>query len=397
VTINGMVAIATLAIALATPLRSNATAQAQVSVDTVRVSRAVLGRALDDPRACVSPDAGRGVWPALPSVVQAGSSLVLDDGRVTVMDLDAGTLRVYATDGREIAALGRRGAGPGEFGARAQPMRWSGDTIAVADPDNSRIVLFTGGRYAATINLAQAGSMARSVPKGRDPRGGLLYVTGQAARADLGSPFRPPYRLVRWNPYDATPVAEVLRDGILGTEFHVVPGPERPVFATVNFARTTWAAALKRGIAVYDDAHPVVAVLNWHGQIVRALVIDVSDPPVTVAQRDSVLRRVAAFPSPVQLPELDAARRWIPATRAAARWHGTDAGDGVWLGFSGAVAKGHPVFVRFSATGEPTHCYRTSPDTRAVAFAPDRVITIAERDEGDAINAERIVAYPGGR
>lgn len=394
---GGSVAAAALVAAAFAFGATRVRAQEPLRVDTVRVTKSVLARALSDSTACISPDAGRGLWSAPPGVVQAGAALVMSDGRVTVIDRDAGALRVYDADGRELHKLGRRGAGPGEFSARAQPMHWGGDTIAVSDPDNSRVVLFADGRFATAVNLAAAGSMARVIPHGRDERGGLLFWTGNPARTDLGSPYRSPYRLVRWRPDDAAPVASVIREGILGIELHVVQGPERPIYATVNFARTTSIAALHSEIAVYDHARPVITIMNWNGQSLRALALEVTDPPVSAVQRDSVLRQVNASPAPVNVAALDAVRRWIPPTRTAATWRGVDAGDGIWLTFHPPVATGTAVHMRITSTGIPTHCYRASPNTKTIAFAPDRVVTVVEGDEGDVINVERAVPYPTKR
>jgi len=77
------------------------------------------------------PDTG---WTRLKDVVAdaAGNVYVLDEG--------AAQIRVFDSAGAPLRIIGRKGAGPGEFGeAYGMGIGWLGDTLAVLDPANARL------------------------------------------------------------------------------------------------------------------------------------------------------------------------------------------------------------------------------------------------------------------
>ncbi len=67
------------------------------------------------------------------------------DGSLALAQPMDGKFVVISSTGREGASIGRRGAGPGEFG---NPQRggWLGDTIWISDPRNSRLSYIMPGR-----------------------------------------------------------------------------------------------------------------------------------------------------------------------------------------------------------------------------------------------------------
>jgi len=69
------------------------------------------------------------------------SGVVADaDGRIYVAD--ASEIRVFDSAGEFVQRFGGEGSGPGEFRA-AQSIGWIGDTLAVLDPGNARLGMFT--------------------------------------------------------------------------------------------------------------------------------------------------------------------------------------------------------------------------------------------------------------
>jgi hypothetical protein len=375
---------------------SSSSASAQHSsarADTVRISRTVLARALNDAVACRSPDAGRGFLTTPIAMLQAGDARVLSDGRIVVMDVDESAMRIYATDGRQLARFGRKGAGPGEFGARASPMEYGRDTIAVSDPTNARIQLFTSSGYAQSISIAGVGGRFRNRGMGRGPDGGFLYPIGVDFRTDLGRPYRAPLTLGTWRPGTTLEEVHVVRDSILSVTMQYLTDMGYPTYSRANMQRITNAAAFRKEVVIYDDARPVIDIVDWNGRLQRVIVFDIVDPPVSAANRDSIARYWAQF-GPPRSKEMDDQHAWFPATRPAATWAGYDHGDGFWLAFSEPMVKGPTVFVRVTTRGILSQCYRVSDGVRVAAFGPDRVVTVAERDDGDVINVERSVSFP---
>lgn len=76
------------------------------------------------------------------------TSVVADrDGFIYVADAQAAEIRVFDETGRHTRTIGRRGEGPGEISS-LYSLGWIGDTLAVLDPGNVRIGLFTrSGRW----------------------------------------------------------------------------------------------------------------------------------------------------------------------------------------------------------------------------------------------------------
>lgn len=70
-------------------------------------------------------------------------SVVADEaGDIYVADNIASEVRVFAADGSHRTTFGRNGAGPGEFG-NLYGMAWVDERLAVMDPGNARIGLFS--------------------------------------------------------------------------------------------------------------------------------------------------------------------------------------------------------------------------------------------------------------
>jgi hypothetical protein len=360
--------------------------------DTVRVDKALLARALARPNACRSPDAGRGLWSDPPMMMQVGRSSIHRNGRVTVMDPDAGAVRLFAPDGRELARLGRDGSGPGEFLMKNSILLpWAGDTVAVHDFRNARISLFTSAGFALALALAPIRTLTVSGPMGTLDDGSIVFGTGVDPEAPPPDPvrFRPAITLVRWR--RGAGETELVRSGIPGPEWHPVRSGDRQGAAAANLGRTTSFGVAGDLIVIYDNARPAIELIDRHGRTVRVTAFEVVDPPVSARDRDTVGER------------LDAARRrgpvppvleQFPATRAAALWSGVDAAGGIWLAVHRPAAAGSVVHLRITPAGALDRCYRSIAGSRALAFGRDQVPAVAEKEAGDLINLERTVPYP---
>ncbi len=64
------------------------------------------------------------------------------NGAIYVADAQSTEIRMFATDGTFVRAIGREGRGPGEM-ASAYGVGWVGDTLATLDPGNARVNLYT--------------------------------------------------------------------------------------------------------------------------------------------------------------------------------------------------------------------------------------------------------------
>ena len=73
------------------------------------------------------------------------SAVVADaTGNIYVLDEGAAQIRVFDSAGAPLRVIGRKGAGPGEFGpAYGMGIGWLGDTLVVLDPGNGRLARLT--------------------------------------------------------------------------------------------------------------------------------------------------------------------------------------------------------------------------------------------------------------
>ncbi|HYV96036.1 MAG TPA: hypothetical protein VE967_01125 [Gemmatimonadaceae bacterium] len=358
--------------------------------DTVHVRSDVLARTLSNRSACTLT-ASANAWTSSPSVVQVGKATILPSGRVALFDLDRGKLRIIGSTGADIAAVGARGAGPGEFGARAVFTQWPGDTVAVADPETSRISLFTARGFERSQPMGRVVGVARSLPLARFADGTLLFVTGIFVPGTR-SPYRQTFGLMRWDL--AADSGVTIRDSLPGTEMHVFRAADgHPTFAKVNFGRMGTAAGNASYVVAHDDAKPHFDVMTPAGKIIRTIVLDAPDPVVTPYDRDTVLARVAKM-RPSVIPGANEAMRTVPDRRTLATLLAVDQENGIWIVLYPSAQGEQPLYVRLGIDGVPTHCARGDEETRVIAFGAGTLVTATARDEGDAIAMRKAVTYP---
>jgi hypothetical protein len=149
--------------------------------------------------ATIDPDSA-GLDGAVRSIAADG------DGNVYLAGYGAGGIYVFDAAGKPLRVLGRAGSGPGEFKERYS-LAWTGDTLAVYDPQNGRVELVgrTGNWVASVPSLRITG--------GSDVR---LYQSGSKAF------FRPSYEKVAG---DERIHASVIRAGLGVTpDTIIIPG-----------------------------------------------------------------------------------------------------------------------------------------------------------------------------
>lgn len=132
--------------------RAPADGAARVTVDTTATGVVVVRNVGPAPEWRLEPVASIGAVGAAggprPDEFGRVASVLADAGRrVYVADATARSIRRFGPDGEFIDSIGRRGAGPGEFGG-LQSLAWVGDTLAAMDAGNARIGLFArDGRW----------------------------------------------------------------------------------------------------------------------------------------------------------------------------------------------------------------------------------------------------------
>jgi hypothetical protein len=129
---------------------------------------------------------------------QVKGLVVLDDGRIVVLDAQAAELRVFDDDGTHRATFGRQGAGPGEFQGAYGLMRGPDGMLWVPDHSLNRLSVFDpdGGYVTShTMNVFSYGFVwdGTITDDGRvllpsitlaAPRQNILRVYGTPARPD---------------------------------------------------------------------------------------------------------------------------------------------------------------------------------------------------------------------
>ncbi len=99
----------------------------------------------------------------------------LRDGRVLVADGRDGTLQLLDLRSGASTPVGRRGAGPGEWGAPTRLHAMPGDSTIMEDALNGRFLLFTpDGRPGPTFRITEGSPAASASLIGVDPRGRLI-------------------------------------------------------------------------------------------------------------------------------------------------------------------------------------------------------------------------------
>ena len=153
-----------------------------------------------DPAVALAGPADTG-WTRLSGVAADAS------GNIYVLDEGAAQIRVFDSAGAPLRVIGRKGAGPGEFGpAYGMGIGWLGDTLVVLDPGNARLARLTqAGQWIGSwpakritgtgVRIHQAALSALYTPDWRPSDGGaqslLVRYTAAGAGDTLVVPERP--------------------------------------------------------------------------------------------------------------------------------------------------------------------------------------------------------------
>ena len=115
--------------------------------------------------------------PLLENVLSA-TDAVFHDGDWFVLDARAAQVHRLDSAGTLLGSFGRRGRGPGEFGALPAAVAAHGDSIVVTERTSNQVHLYS----PEGALLGHPSGSSRRMPSGRNPRPRLLAAWPVAAR-----------------------------------------------------------------------------------------------------------------------------------------------------------------------------------------------------------------------
>jgi hypothetical protein len=114
------------------------------------------------------------------------TGLLLEEGRIAVVELSANEIRHFDADGRHLRSFGRRGRGPGEFQVISGLFRRSRDSLAAYDQIERRVTIFPLASGEPRVVRLQA------VPGGRGSFDAFgAFDDGRLVLYNPGAGFRP--------------------------------------------------------------------------------------------------------------------------------------------------------------------------------------------------------------
>lgn len=310
-------------------------------------------------------------------------------GTMYVLDEGAAQIRVFDSSGAPLRVIGRKGAGPAEFGeAYGMGIGWLGDTLAVLDPGNGRLARLTstGGWVGAwpakritgrDVRLRQSGLAVYAPdwrPAGGKPQSLLVRYTASGAGDTLVMPDRPadqPGAIV-------CPAAGAIRFFAIPFAYGIlsVPGPAGEL------------------VTARSDAYRI-AVVSPTGDTLRTISGDVAPLAVSDSEWSAGLAEYREFreknPAASCDPASPARVRLKPVLRnlvfddAGALWVERRADDGDVLDVFDRAGK------LIGTLSAPTHDADIPIYVRG-----DRLytITVDEATGAQAVNAYRVVRRP---
>lgn len=104
----------------------------------------------------------------------------LSDGRIIVLDSRDQTIQEIDLVRRDAGAIGRRGQGPGEYQNAVALIPWPGDSTAVVDTGNGRLLLIGADAKPASVVRNVGETMMSARVRAADLLGRLYQTAGVA-------------------------------------------------------------------------------------------------------------------------------------------------------------------------------------------------------------------------
>ena len=234
-----------------------------------------------------------------PNFGSPGPPTRLGDGRILVSDRSTASLLIFDPSGFQVAAVGRRGRGPGEFVAPIPLGRCGGDSVYVWDPSLRRIsVIGPDGKLAREFPMEGATLRPVCAPDGRlvvmrAPKGPLEPAPGKAA-----SPPAPAPLVLMTANGDSISLLTTVPIGDfrpLGGHTLVAAGPDRFYVATGDSGYADMYDYTGKKLGALDIADPPRAMTDsaFNGAV-DLMLASMASP----AQREAARARIEAMGRP---------------------------------------------------------------------------------------------------
>ena len=306
-----------------------------------------------------------------------------DDGLIYVADSKASEIRVFDARGTHVRTMGRRGAGPAEFGL-LYSIGWTGDTIAVLDPGNARIGL-----------LSPAGEWLGQLRHERLTGSRLyLYQLGdslywQGARRGTGPTLEGIFLRYSKGKIDTIPAPRPT-PAAMATSI-VCPHPTGggiSFFSNPYASRPAPVPAPDGQIAVVPSTSYAVAILDATGDTVRVVEKAYQPVPITDAEWDEATAPYRDWMSKAPGAKCDPVEFTRPASKAAIGGVFHDDAGRMWVE---AVAPEGFTFDVFDRDGRQVATMVAPERQRGVppAFRGDRVYLVV----ADSLDVQSVAVY----
>lgn len=297
----------------------------------------------------------------------------LPGARILVADGGSAQLRVFDSAGAFVEAVGREGAGPGEFRRYVGLLPSFGDSIITVDGAQRYTVFSQAPAFVRAFRVEPDPRYRFASIWGRMRGGPFVAVTSEWDSAvATGTIHRPMLRFIRLD-----------RTGGYDGELVRIPGPEQrrimaseggrpfPADDQVQFGRQTVYAVTATRLVVGLDDRFELREYDRAGALRRIIRVDEEPEDVTAAHREEQIRR--------NLEPIAAWRQGSPEARAAWEERVRNAAFSDRFPFYGGVMPGPGgslLVQRFQRPGERFYQYLVLDATGRVAATlrlPDRV------------------------
>ncbi len=325
-------------------------------------------------------------------IYQVAGAVRLMDGRIVVADAGVSQVRVFAADGRRLAAWGHKGEGPGEYTQPHLAGRTHGDSVVVfdaslrratvLDPDNGGVRSYLVGNFGGGYPNAQ-GVLAN----GSIAIGGGMYFSSETGGIPEGM-FRAPSKYLLVNDTGALrtdlgdrPAAEMF-SARSGGQFSMMPIP---------FARITGFAPAGDHVWLGTGDSWELSAYTLDGKLERIARFDRELAPVTAAMRAAETERQVADAKD------DNDARATRARLAAITWPAhvppyelfrADALGCVWIGET-AITDGQRTWTIIDARGHAIGRVTTPARTLPLDIGRDYILAVTRDD----LDVERLTVW----
>ena len=330
----------------------------------------------------------------------------LRDGRVILLDSDERGVYLVSSDLMSGSPIGRSGSGPGEYRLPSRLLDLRGDTTAVLDAANARLLLIRpDGTPGDIVNLQYAAPGSKSVPPPPVASDGAGRLYAQASPViDRGGGRREltdSAAVLRWQPGSAPDTAGLM--GVDVSRYRMNGGLVASTPLLPFSADTHWAVASDGRLAiVYAEPYHVVMYSTGGSPRIGAAI---DHRPIRLsAKHKEAYRREAEKPRPWLVGRIGGAPPSVAMIRQPfkepAQWpeflppflNGAFvqfAPDGyLWVERASSSPEDPPCFDILDDSGRRTHEVRLPVGTRVVGFGKESVYLV-RWDEVDLEYLER--------